>query len=133
MLNSILQDRDGFFWLGTQSGLVKYNGYDFEVFQAGLESIPGNWVNVLYEDSEGLIWFGTTSGLGVYDKSKNTFTQFKNDPQDPTSISNDVFQVYKLQSIVEDRTGTIWLGTQDGLNKYVKESRTFTRFKAKLA
>lgn len=30
-LYAILQDRDGFWWLATQSGLVKYNGYDFTV------------------------------------------------------------------------------------------------------
>ncbi|MCP3930758.1 MAG: hypothetical protein GY705_16850, partial [Bacteroidetes bacterium] len=56
MLNSIMEDRDGFIWLGTQSGLVKYNGYDYLVYEAGENSIPGNWVNALFEDSEGLIW-----------------------------------------------------------------------------
>ncbi len=88
-LYAILQDRDGFWWLATQSGLVKYNGYDFHRYSAGEHSITGNFVNALYEDSEGILWIGTTSGLCSYDKATDRFTQYKHDPRQPESISND--------------------------------------------
>ena len=125
-LYAILQDRDGFWWLATQSGLVKYNGYDFHRYSAGEHSITGNFVNALYEDSEGILWIGTTSGLCSYDKATDRFTQYKHDPRQPESISHD--NILMFQTIVEDRDGAIWVGTGDGLNRYDKSEKRFTRY-----
>ena len=83
-------------------------------------------MNVLYEDSEGILWIGTTSGLCSYDKATDRFTQYKHDPQQPESISND--NIMMFQTIVEDRDGAIWVGTGDGLNRYDKSEKRFTRY-----
>ena len=61
-LYAILQDRDGFWWLATQSGLVKYNGYDFHRYSAGEHSITGNFVTALTRTVRGS--FGSARQAG---------------------------------------------------------------------
>ncbi len=134
-VNTALLDSDGFFWLGSQTGLTKHNGYTFEHFVAGPSSIASNYVNALYQDREGLIWIGTASGLSVYDKRTGNFTTYLHDPDDPQSISNDTITNFMLQAILEDRSGRIWIGTERGLNRFDKSTGglaggRFTRFHA---
>lgn len=113
---SIIQDRKGFMWFGTQNGLNKYDGYDFTVFKNipfDSTSLSDNWVQALLEDKEGNIWVGTHSG-GVckYDRNKNIFVHYKNDPEDSTSLINN-----RVWSLYEDNNGNIWIGTSAGLDK----------------
>src|SRR6476660_3826178 len=59
---SILQDRTGYLWVGTQNGLFRYDGYQFLRF--GMEDgLPSSSVESLHEDRAGTLWIGTTSGL----------------------------------------------------------------------
>ena len=130
-VNTALLDSDGFFWLGSQTGLSKYNGHTFQHFVAGPSSIASNYVNALYQDRDGLIWIGTASGLSVYDKQTGRFTTYLHDPRDPHSISNDTITNFMLQAILEDRRGRIWIGTEGGLNRFDKSVEGhFTRFRA---
>lgn len=72
------------------------------------------------QDNEGYMWFATRSGLNRYDGYR--FLVYSNDPKDPTSISDDA-----INSIFEDRDGTIWAGTVNGnLNKFNRLTETFT-------
>ena len=62
---TILQDRTGFMWLGTQAGLVRFDGYRHRVFRNDpndASSLPDNFVQASYEDREGRLWFGTRGG-----------------------------------------------------------------------
>ena len=130
-VNTALLDSDGFFWLGSQTGLSKYNGYTFQHFVAGPSSIASNYVNALHQDRDGLIWIGTASGLSVYDKQTGRFTTYLHDPEDLHSISNDTITNFMLQAILEDRRGRIWIGTEGGLNRFDKSVEGhFTRFHA---
>lgn len=130
LTNTFIQDRDGFFWLGGNNGLYKYDGYAFKPYVAGPGSIAGNYVTALYEDSRGWIWAGSLSGLSVYDKDTDTFTSWLHDPTDPASISSDHIGDSKQQTIVEDADNMIWIGTGNGLNKFDPISRTFTHYQA---
>jgi len=130
-VNTTLLDSDGLFWLGSQTGPTKHNGYTFEHFVAGPSSITSNYVNALYQDRDGLIWIGTVSGLSVYDRRTGRFTTYLHDPSDPHSISNDTITNFMLQAILEDRSGRIWIGTERGLNRFDRSSGgQFTRFHA---
>lgn len=113
---SIIQDRKGFMWFGTQNGLNKYDGYDFTVYKNipfDSTSLSDNWVQALLEDKEGNIWVGTHSG-GVckYDRKKNLFIHYKNDPDDSTTLINN-----RVWSLYEDDKGNMWIGTSAGLDK----------------
>src|SRR5687768_13343398 len=53
-INCILQDHNGFLWIGTWSGLIRYNGYTTTVFHAGSQSgnLKSNQISALYEDAD---------------------------------------------------------------------------------
>ncbi|MFT4603643.1 MAG: two-component sensor histidine kinase/ligand-binding sensor domain-containing protein [Rhodothermales bacterium] len=61
-VNAILQTSDGYLWIGTDQGAVRYNGLEFSPVDAGrtLSSVP---VVSLAEDTEGRLWLGTLNGL----------------------------------------------------------------------
>ncbi|MDM8567470.1 two-component regulator propeller domain-containing protein [Candidatus Halobeggiatoa sp. HSG11] len=128
IINTFIQDKDGFFWIGGDDGLYKFDGYSFKHYTPGPGSIAGNGVGVIYEDSRGLLWIGSASGLSVYDKSTDIFTTYLHDPDDSTSISSDNIATTRLQAIVEDADNMIWIGTGNGLNKFDRASQTFTRY-----
>ena len=86
-----------------------------------------NIVLSILEDQDGILWFGTISGgLNRFDPAKEIFTQYKNDPNDPHSLSNDI-----ILSLIRDHTGVLWVGTPDGFNKFDQETETFTRYREK--
>jgi ligand-binding sensor domain-containing protein len=107
-------------WFGTEYGLNRYDGYTFTVFKYNEEkknSLSNNHILSIYEDRAGIIWIGTKGGgLNKYDREKEEFINFKNDPGDINSLSNNI-----VTSICEDNAGTLWIGTDGGgLNKLEK-------------
>lgn len=114
---SIIQDKYGFMWFGTQDGLNKYDGYSFKKFyheSSNENSLISSSFSRIYEDSKGYLWFGTyASGLDRYDPIKRKFKHYLYNENDSTSISNN-----RIRCIKESKDGYIWIGTSGGgLNK----------------
>jgi len=87
--------------------------------------LPQSTVNVIYQDKIGYMWFGTYDGLSRFDGYQ--FVNFKNDPADPHSISNNI-----VVSIVEDKQGFLWIATaQNGINRFDPNTGKFNRFLSK--
>ncbi|MFH1524330.1 MAG: two-component regulator propeller domain-containing protein [Chloroflexota bacterium] len=86
------------------------------------DGLSQNTILALLQDRRGYLWIGTQDGLNRYDGY--TFTQFKNDPQNPNSISyNSVIALY------EDVDGYLWVGTWGGgLNRYDPDTGNFSRY-----
>jgi len=125
---SIVQDADGFMWVGTSEGIARYDGYNLKRFSSGPDSISDNLAPSVFVDSTGRIWASTMGGgLNCYDKKKNKFTHFRHDPMDTNSISSDFFN-WAPKTISEDRDGIIWIATQDGLNSFNPKTEKFTRY-----
>jgi ligand-binding sensor domain-containing protein len=100
----VLQDDQGFLWLGTQNGLNRYDGYTFTVFRhryADPTSLSDNTVSALYEDSAGQLWVGTVLGLDGLDRATR---QFHHHPAFSDAVS----------VILEDNAGHLWIGTHGG-------------------
>jgi len=114
-ITALAQDGDGFLWLGTPSGLVRYDGYRFRRFtlQPGADgAVRGVFVRDLMVASDGRIWMGTDAdGLWVFDPGSEQFEVFRHRPNDPTSLMHDT-----VRALVEDNAGGIWIGTRAGLN-----------------
>lgn len=118
----MLQDSKGFMWFGTEDGLNKYDGYTFTVYKHDPEnpnSLSNNEVRSIYEDQSGALWVGTVGGLNKLVPNENEeahpkFLHYKNNPDNPNSLSHNA-----ILSIYEDRSGGLWIGTEDGLNKLV--------------
>jgi signal transduction histidine kinase/CheY-like chemotaxis protein/ligand-binding sensor domain-containing protein len=63
-VNSIVQDRAGFLWLGTENGLFRYDGSSFAAYGRA-DGLPGTFIRSLHVDHSGRLWVGTTDGLAV--------------------------------------------------------------------
>ena len=128
-ISSILQDREGFLWFGTIAGLARYDGHRFLFYSptSGAAAADPSRSTVVFpaiEDSRGEIWIGTDSqGLFRFDKNKETFVQYRHDPDNPASLSGDT-----VLAIQEDKSGSLWVGTRlDGLNRFDRETESFSR------
>ncbi|TFG97843.1 MAG: histidine kinase, partial [Calditrichales bacterium] len=125
---SLLNDSRGVMWVGTfQSGLNRFDqeNQGFVVYRHSPEnpnSLSDDNINIIYEDKHGTIWVGTNRGINRLDEPEAgpgdaRFSSFVHDPQDTFSLSHDI-----VRSILEDRAGRLWIGTDDGLNLMVEDS-----------
>ncbi len=63
-VRAIVQTRDGFLWLGTEAGLVRFDGSEFQVFDTtNTPALQSDTINALQEDAAGALWVGTPGGL----------------------------------------------------------------------
>lgn len=123
----ITQDQEGFIWLGTLDGLVKYDGYQYLTFR----NIPGdstslshNSIEAVYVDITGDLWVGTREGLNRYVSTSNCFHRYHPEPSNPNSLTPG-----QINTFAEDQSHNLWIGTQQGgLFRYNRESDQFTRF-----
>ncbi|MAL23074.1 MAG: hybrid sensor histidine kinase/response regulator [Xanthomarina sp.] len=76
-ISSIMQDREGFIWIGTQDGLYKFfetNTKSYHYNPQKHKSLPANWVRAMVQDSEGIFWIGTQGeGLIRFDQDTEEF------------------------------------------------------------
>ncbi len=125
---SMLQDHLGFLWLGTQNGLVKYDGYNMKIYTSdadNLHSIKGRSIFTLHEDRSGNIWAGTReNGLNKFNRATEQFTNYRHVPGDSASLGNNfVFFIH------EDQKGFIWVITRDQrLKRLDPQTGTFTHY-----
>lgn len=122
----VLQDQQGFLWIGTADGLNRYDGYEFVVHRhlpADSTSLVDNTVQALAEDPSGDLWVGTASGLDRLNRSTGRFVHYDLTPDStdaPTSIAQ----------IAIDRAGHIWVTTYPGgaLYSYDRRAGTFEQY-----
>ncbi len=124
---SIIQDSDGFIWIGTTDGLNRYDGYAFHRVQrgeSGSEALTESIIYALAEDRNNRIWIASVGGgLCMFDRPRGRFTDFRHRQGDPASLSHDyVYAVY------EDQAGRIWAGTRRGLDQVDPVSGAFSHF-----
>ncbi len=124
---SLVQDQQGFLWVGGLQGISRYDGYNIKSYwhePLDSTSLSNNFVNALYVDRGGRLWAGTWGGgLNLFDSGKEKFTHFKRDPGNSTSLSSDSVNV-----ILQTTDGTIWVGTQNGLDRFDNDKGTFIRY-----
>ncbi|MEN7551026.1 two-component regulator propeller domain-containing protein [Rapidithrix thailandica] len=109
-INCMLQDTDGYIWVGTRGGLNKYNGIDFEMFShnpSDSTSLVNNIIYCLYEDHQGKIWIGTQFGLSIFDHQYQNFTAFAGKGEQGLS-SNTV------TGVLQDSLNHYWIATNPG-------------------
>ncbi|HEV8539301.1 MAG TPA: two-component regulator propeller domain-containing protein [Bacteroidota bacterium] len=123
---SILQDRDGFIWIGTADGLNRYDGYTFTVFRHNPQdpsSLTNNNVATLAHDNDGNIWIGSRSGLEKYELVTGTFSRLAN-----TQKYKGTFLDTLIGKVFIDRDGVIWTGGISELGRLNPATGTIETF-----
>lgn len=128
VVNTIVQDAQGFIWIGTQDGLNRYDGrkvhqYEYIADQSG--SLLNNWVWDLHSDRQGRLWVATDGGISRYNRHLDQFeTPFNS--ADSADTSQTPYRV-----IAEDDNGTLWFGSRNnGLSQYHDGDSQYTQFQA---
>jgi len=118
----IMEDSEGYLWIGTREGLNRYDGYEFEIFKHNpydSTSLSNSHINHIFEDSNHTIWIGTSNGLNKYHPKTNGFSKYLA-PRDSSSLSNNY-----VKTIIENNDKKIWIGTSNGISIYSPETNKF--------
>jgi len=103
-----LVDHSGTLWAGTADGLDRFDPATKRFTRLGPQSLL---IRELVEDRKGKIWIGTdSSGLRRYDPATGQFDLYEHNANIPGTLSDN-----RVNSVHFDRSGTMWVGTQDGL------------------
>jgi ligand-binding sensor domain-containing protein/signal transduction histidine kinase len=115
-VTAIIQTRDGFMWIGTDAGLVRFDGVKFS--QMALAASTTNTVfhiTALCEDSNGDLWIGTQEN-GLFEAARGKIRHF-----------TDVLLDTNVTSLASDDHGGVWVGSRAGLNLWTgNEFEAFT-------
>jgi signal transduction histidine kinase/ligand-binding sensor domain-containing protein len=118
-VTAILQTRDGFLWVGTSAGLVRFDGITFsriKLFDAATNSPV--WITALCEDSAGALWIGSQQD-GLFELTHGNIRRY---------VMADGLLDNGVTSLAADRQGRVWVGTQAGLNLWTGENfKSFTK------
>ncbi len=127
---SAIQDSAGFLWFTSLfGGLLRFDGVDVKAYTAGPDGLSSQFTTQVIEDSRGWIWVGTNNGLNVLNPKTGKIRQFFHDPERPDhSLAHNII-TFSGKNILEDRHGTIWVGTENGLSRYDPATDTFRTFR----
>lgn len=118
---SLLQDRQGYIWVGTHTnGLYRYNGYHAVKYinhPADPASLPHDRVSAIFEDNKGRIWAATQNGLARFNPETNNFTTFT------TAQAPKNHRIVK--NIISDGKDGLWIGSWGGLQHFNPDSGQF--------
>jgi ligand-binding sensor domain-containing protein/two-component sensor histidine kinase len=107
-IRTIVQTKDGYLWLGTDNGLVRFNGASFVAFTVESGSLRDNEVWAIQEDDEGGLWIGTYGG-GLTLLKEGRFRTFTT----ADGLPDDV-----IRKLGKDREGNIWMTSANGAGRY---------------
>jgi diguanylate cyclase (GGDEF)-like protein len=111
-VTAIAQDGDGFLWVGTQGGLLRWDGYHVRRYTADPTSagqLRDNLIQALRVDAAGRLWIGTsTAGLARYDRLADNFVSYP--------VGDDGLSDVSVKSIVDDGAGGVWIATSGGVD-----------------
>lgn len=120
-VQSILRDSAGFIWFGTHQGLARYDGNALAIYKSQPDdprALPAPLISLLFEDREKRMWVGFAWGLhgvALYQRECDCFKRYGEGEN-----SHDV------RAMIEDHTGRLWVGTEDGLGLLDPETGAWT-------
>jgi signal transduction histidine kinase/ligand-binding sensor domain-containing protein len=112
-IRAILQDHNGFMWIGTYDGLNRFDGVEFKVYRHRPDdstSLSDNRITCIYEDREHDLWVGTEGGgLCRFDRTTDSFRRIRFVTESSESTTEYyVFSVYESNTVGPP---TLWVGS----------------------
>ena len=128
IVTTLLEDKQGILWIGTQEGLLKYDGYNFRHFRVLEEELNTKrdfHVQSLWQTPDGKLWIGTfANGLMLYNPKTEKLTHFLHQKDTPNSLAHN-----SVTALVGDNQGGIWIGTHEGLQYLNISTNNFTHYR----
>jgi signal transduction histidine kinase/ligand-binding sensor domain-containing protein len=116
-VTSIVQSGDGYLWLGTYHGLVRYDGIRFTVFDSiNTPDLPNGAITSLHEGSDGSLWIGHETGH---------LTRFSNGQFQSINLATNG-PGGAIEGLATDEADDLWLLNVDGLLFRVRDGKTLT-------
>jgi signal transduction histidine kinase/ligand-binding sensor domain-containing protein/CheY-like chemotaxis protein/HPt (histidine-containing phosphotransfer) domain-containing protein len=107
-----LQDSQGFVWLATEDGLVRYDGREllrYAYSPSSSSGLPGNFIYDVVEDAHHDLWVAIKdTGIARWNRASDTFTIYRHDPRSTASLASD-----SARTLLIDGHGRVWVGTED--------------------
>ncbi len=123
-INCIIQDADGYIWIGTEDGLNKFNGHSSKIFRHSEDSfsVCSNAITCAFKDKSSRLWFGG-DGLMVCNPSEEKFICYRHGKYNSNGLTNN-----DITAITQDENGLMWIGTRQGLFLFDEATKKFTPF-----
>ncbi len=126
----IFQDSKGFIWIGTQSGLNRFDGRTFKSYTKDptnpLQTISSGYVYSIDEDSQGNLWIGTQNGLDKLNPYTEVFQHYLDTEEDKKALGNN-----NIYSVFVDEDDVVWFKTNYTLSKLIPEENRIVHFSYK--
>ncbi len=122
-VHALFEDRHGYMWIGTLTGLARMEGTRMRTFHHDRNdstSIGHDQVNHLAEDASGRLWLATMAGLSLYDEARGKFRTFQVE-----AIGNAAHQANRMQQVQCIGDSIIWVVSEQGLYRFDTRTRTF--------
>jgi diguanylate cyclase (GGDEF)-like protein len=132
-VTAILEDRRGFMWVGTAHGVSRYDGHRFRTYgrdRANPYALPSGHVDQVYEDRRGGLWVVTAAGVSRYDAAHDGFVTYAARDLGPRApaAGRGAPAGRIATAVLEDRRGTLWVGTSTGLVRLDRGTGAATPF-----
>lgn len=126
-VSALLEDAEGFLWIGTPNGLLRYDGYRFLRFvhdPAQPGSLCGSFIRALALDADNRLWVGSNAeGVCVFDARRQRFDRLHDAEGRPLMLDQAA-----VRALAVTADGSVWIGTLGGLARWHPASRQLQLF-----
>jgi len=120
-VKKIFQDKQGFIWLGTESGICRYDSYSLNIIKSNIEHpnlLTCGDILCIAQDKQNRIWLGTNRGINVINANNQVVP----------IIFDQKIQSLRVNGLLCDESGDVWIGTENGIFVYNGEKKTIKSY-----